>query len=758
MKYTNIYRVFNSLSYFFKLAHVLLPLATFALFFFVVVSAATAGISGDVSLEYNSYDGSANNPLVPGQRTSVSSSSLVQNYSLLYSDGGVIYNNRVGHYDVALGYNWTALDTSFRVSGMSDENYKLNRGHILYKGEVLIDPKEVPFKLNLYSRDMTRNSVSNSSGTHADRFNSIIGNRFFAKDINDGIHIESGATLVAGVKNGMTNGYNEVLRHLPMILIDYKDSVNRDLRSLDNKIDDRLSRLAFVSLNKKDNWFHYRHVVYEDYINQDNGYTENQFQLGTVDQYLARRWIDFSNWIKVSTDLQFTKRKNNDEKNAIEEVDLNLFMIGERKYWNARALTNFNRYKDENNVLSYQADIPVYASGVYSQDVSWNARTAYRNNRDVNADGTSSKFNNVLAGYRVDMLKRSPFSLSQSFDVESTLTETADILILSGGLETNSTKRFSSKFSLGASYNIKTMITNSDSTRSDFTDHRLAFKSDYVLNNTTRFSFNNTNTLTTGSLATYSSTTRGGVLALGQYYNTRNLSSEQIGADSIHSVTSLNAIWEPKPRLNVTTTATEDIFKSSFVDLSTITELASGISYNNYAWAFSNRLKYTRGSKIALDNNTEEITDDASVRYVHSRALDGSVTASYTSGVSSNSYRTEVEQRINYSFFTDTGVARKLFELNETVKYTEGSRDINNSYNKSLLLGVKYHPIRQLTLSANVGYTLTDLKQNDYSLVYNAAVIANFRLLQASLDYTHGIRKSDNAVENKLTGNVRRSF
>lgn len=758
VKLPDIHRVLNSLLFVFPAALVQLSLALLFLLSPRFTAVAVAGLSGDFSLNYTSYEGSADDPLNRSQRKSMSSSSLSQNYSLLYSDNGVIYNNRVGRYDVALGYNWTALDTSFRASGQPDNNYKLNRGHILYKGEILLDPKEIPLRLNMYSRDMTRNSIVESTGAQIENFSSIINNRYIGTDISDGIHVESGVTLVAGVKNGMTNGFNEVLRHFPMILIDYKDTVNRDLRSLNNKVDDRLSRLAFVSLNKKDNWFHYRHTIYDDYIHKNNGYEENQFQIGTVDQHMARRWIDFSNWIKVSTDLQLTKRKNNDQKNAIEEVDLNLFMLGERKYWKTRVLTNFNRYKDENNVLSYQANLPVYTSGVYSQDVSWNTRTTYRYNRDINANGTSSMFINALIGYRVDMLKRSMFTLAQSFDLESTSTEASDILILSGGLETTSTSRFSNKVSLAANYNIRTSITSADSSKSEFTEHKLGVRVNYSPVNTVRFTFSNQNTLTTGSVTSYDATTRGGSLTIAQYDNPRNLSVAQIGTDSIHSVSTVNASWEPLPRLNTFISASEDVFKSSAIPVSTITDLSSGIGYSSSAWNFSNKATYTRGSRESLNNNSESVTDEASVRYVHSRALDGTIRASYTSEINAGTHRSEVEQRLNYGYFTTSGISRKLFEFSETAKILDGSHESNNTYNKSLMLGVKYYPIRQLTLAANAGYLVTDFKLNDYSLVYNAAVMANFKLLQASLDYTHGTRKSDNAIEDKLTGSVRRSF
>lgn len=757
-------------------------------------SSANARLDGDVSLTYSLYNGSAKRDFIPcpvnismpdgsvvsapvgavcvrnadgsikiangSERSRMSSSSLVQNYSVLYSSTGEIYNSRVGHYDVALGYNWTALDTTFKSSSQPDDDYNKTRGHLMFKGEVNIDPKEVPFRLNAYSRDMSNNTISMTNGNGMQNFGSILGYRDQATGINDGLHIESGVTLVAGVKNGMTNGYNELLRHFPMILIDYKDSINRDMRST-TPSDDRLSRLAFVSLNKKDNWFHYRHTLYEDHLNNLNNYVENEVQLGTVDQYMARRWIDFSNWIKVSTDLQFSKRQSNYQANAIEDINLNLFVIGERKSWNVRTFSTFDRYKDENNKLSYQATIPVYASGVYSKDVSWNARTSYRDNQDIdNTLGTRSKFTNMLAGYRVDAYKVAPFTFSQSFDVESSKTNISDFMTLSGTLETASTARFSRNLALGAVYNIKNSTTTSSSApTSDFLEQKLDLRGGYSVTDTLRFEAHQTTTFTKGNFVAFSGTTRDSQTQLGQYYNPRSQLTNNIGSETYSSLTTLSAAWNPKPRLSLVNTISEDIYKTAVIGVSPVTEVLSVIAFTNDIWSVSNSAKYTHGSRDILDDHANSISNNATLRYIHSRNLDASASAFYLSSYSNGSSTREssFEQRANYKFYTKSGVARKIFEVNETLLYNDGAESKDRTFTKSLMLGFSYYPIRQLTLSGGAGYSYTT-SISDYSIVGNASVIANFRLLQTSLDYVHGIRKSDGAREDKFTGNVRKSF
>ena len=160
-----------------------------------------------------------------------------------------------------------------------------------------------------------------------------------------------------------------------------------------------------------------------------------------------------------------------------------------------------------------------------------------------------------------------------------------------------------------------------------------------------------------------------------------------------------------------------------------------------------------------MDSSADSISNSASLRYTHSRNLDGSVSAQYsaTSSRDGDLYNTNIDQRLNYSFFTTSGVARKLFEVNETLLYNDGTDNSSVAFTTSLMLGFKYYPIRQLTLAGGAGYSYTTAI-SDYTIVWNASVTANFRLLQASLDYVHGIRKTDGAREDRFTGNIRRSF
>ncbi|MFA7402994.1 MAG: hypothetical protein WC007_03305 [Pelobacteraceae bacterium] len=741
---------------------------------------ADARLTAEASINYTDYSVSDD------QKNHLSAHSLTQDYSLLYSAQGSLYNSRIGKYNVSLGYNWSALDTQVNSTSGNDD-VKTSRGHLFYGGEIVVDPKEVPLRLTAYSRDLNRNTFTTSeSGSTYDFFSKnngrLLGGANLATGINDGLHIDSGATLIAGVKNGMTNGYNEVLRHFPMIMLDYNDQLNRDLRS-QTPIDTRLTRLAFVSLNKKDNWFHYRYVTFNDFINPTNDYQETQIQLGTIDQTLARRWIDFSNWLQVSTDIQYTKRNNTYMQQHYEEIDLNLFLQARRSNWEARSYTNFNRFREDNGTLTHSTSLPLYVSGTLNPNISWATRAAYRESHDNNGAHLESLF----AGYRVDVFKHSSFTLSQHFDVESSVAESSDMHVLSGGLETASTARFSRLLSLAASYNIKNSTQAVSSRNSDFLEQILSLNASYNPSNSVRIMLRQDNELTNGANLSFSSSVRDSSTSLPQYSAPRagavNMSDP--GSHSYRSLTTLMTSWSPLARLNVGFTAMEDLYYADNSGSSKITTISTSVEYSNSKLKFSDSLNYINGS-YQLGQNTTTFSNIAALDYNHSRNLNSRVSIAYNrwTDASTVTYSTDAEQKLTYTHYSYSGMSRKLLEVDEMITYSNspylspshfsstynsitGDNSISSSSNGvtnnpradrgSLSLGFKYYPLRQLVFASGARYQFEN-SLNNYSLLWYSSIGGNFRLFQASLDYYQGKRQSDGLLEKKFTANVKKQF
>jgi len=735
---------------------------------------AICQLSAEAELNYVNLDVRDNS----NQR--LSAHSLSQRYSLLYQTEGRLVDGRMGRYNLALGYDWSTFDTTIKSTSGS-ENPQGSRGHILYRGDILIDPKEMPLRLTAFSRDMNRSIFSEDSsnllGTQIG--NSLTGTPRIVTGIMDGQHIDSGATLVMGVKNGMSNGNNELLRHFPMLMLDYRDLVNRDLNS-SAPINDRLSRLAFVSLNKKDNWFHYRLVTYNDYINPLNNYKENQIQLGTVDQTLQRRWVDFTNWLQVSADGQLTRRTNGISTTGLSaanftEFDLNLFGSARRSDWEARTFNNFNRKKEDDGRITYRTTVPVYANGSVSADTAWSTRFSMKEDHD-NRD---NRFSDISGGYRVDTFKRSSFTLSQQLELEHASSNSLDLFVISAAAETTSTARFSRAVSLGASYKVRNYSYGGTANSSDFLDQTIRATASYTPTNKTRLSLSQINRFTSGTSQYVSSEVQGATVVTPQYVNPRN--NQGLNGSSYQSITALAFAWTPLPRLNIGLFATEDIYAPQDAPRSYQTVITQTTDY------YSANLKLSSANSFSFDNvqpttNSNSLTSRNRADYTFSRNLDSHVSVTYNKAFD-NSTETDVlnvEQGLNYYYYRINGVTRKLFEINESADHTKGNSTFTNSpsiapdafftpgttiittnrnsnRNTNISLGAKYYPVRQLLLAAGSRYSFFN-SFNDYTLTWYGSIALNYRLLQASLDYIYGTAKADGRIERKVTANVRKVF
>ncbi|HEY3309661.1 MAG TPA: hypothetical protein VGJ93_14500 [Desulfuromonadaceae bacterium] len=728
---------------------------------FLLAGNALAKLSAEAELSYLNYDAKDNS----GQH--LSSHSLTQRYSLLYQTAGNILDNRFGSYQLSLGYDWATFDTTIKSTD-GKESYNNNRGHILYSGEVIVDPKEIPLRFSAYSRDMNRTQfLENTSGLSSNLRNTQLISPQLATSIMSGTHIESGATLVAGVKNGMTNGYNEILRHLPMLMLDYRDSINHDTSSA-NPVDNRLSRLAFVSLNKKDNWFHYRILSYTDNITPSDSYKETQYQLGTIDQTMQRRWVDFSNWLTVSADAQLTQRTSTIKNIASDnytDFDLNLFGIARRSTWEARTFNNFNRHKEESGKITYHTTVPVYASGSLSADTSWNTRFSYSDNHDNN----NNQFTDYAAGYRVDTFKRASFTLSQQLDVEKTTSNNTEALIVSGALETTSTSKFSRDVALAASYNVRNYAykgsTIANNSESNFLDQAINASAIYTPSNQIRFTLRQTNRMTKGSSHYIASTVEGSnPINSAQYLDSRN--NLDVSGNTFQSITDFSVNWNPLSRLDIALSVNEDIYIPDQAARSYRTRFVNSIDYSVSNFKFSSR------NEVTIDN-TEPSTDTIyyntynRLNYTFNRNLDSYASLSYNKSTGNTDSFTSLtwQQGLNYYFYKSSGVTRKLFEIIEAAEYTESlSETINNSTtlnqkrnSTNLSLGARYYPIKQLIISAGSRYSFLT-KFNDYTLTYYGSLGLEFRLFQASLDYTCSSARADGRVEKRISANVRKTF
>lgn len=712
------------------------------------VSPAAARLRGDIELGYSSYEAEEK-----GERV-IDAHSFSQRYSVLYEKSGELYSGRFGFYRGALGYEWTSFDSRIKseASGTS-WNPSTSAGKLLYEGELVLDPAELPLKFKAYSREMTGSSFTVDSFRNEGRQDRIFDPNIITSLNGTGTNTITGATMVLGVKSGLTNGYNAIFRHIPMVLLDYRDERYEDLRSL-TPVDTRLRKLAFVSLNKRDNWFHYRTTQYDDYINRGQSYEESQIQLGTVDHMLQRRWIDLTNWLKISTDFQYTKRDSNDS----DAYDVNFFALAQRKTWDARSFFNFSRER-YGNELRLERNIPVYASGILGIDSTWNASITHRDREVKDNRLTTSSDNNTSAMFRLESFKRSPFTLSQRYTVEDAEADGKRTLGLEALLETMSTRRFSDRYSVLGSYNVRYLGTEEKG------DNRYLFQ-------------NATGTLTYRpsaqlilNLSESVTTVQGDSAALSDTYSITtptNFGSssdvfrrEEQPGDYSRFVTTAGLSWLPLPRLSVSLTATEDILVSSEADTEYLSMLSNRVDYT------LDNLRLNMENRIALRNDSYGLSTElyhiGTAQYSPNRSIDALVRymVSLTDDRGMKSNFVDLTERLTYSLYQRGGQQRKLLELVQEFTMAD-SESLGSSSTatgrKRFLLGARYYALRNLFLGGNASYSLLS-PGNTREFVYNGYAGLNFRRLQFNVDYTYGRRdKNDDRIEKRLMASMRKSF
>ncbi len=722
-----------------------------------------ARLSGEAELGYVKADTEAGGAKV------LDASSFYQRYSILYSTQGALYQGRMGGYDLALGYEWGSFDTSIKDPSrpndpLGNASLSLSRGHLLYRGEFYLDPQELPLKLKVYSYDMSRITMDRDTLTS---LGSGMTQPGLVTSLEDGTHIITGATLLLGVKSGLTNGYNAIFRHIPLVMLDYRDEINRDLKSL-TPIDTRLRRLAFVSLNKRDNWFHYRTTRFEDYLNSSNSFEENQIQLGTVDQSLTRRWIDMTNWLKISADGMHTKRVAKDTTTSFEEYQLNLFGIAERKAWQARTFSSYTRTKD-NLGTTLERRIPLYAAGVAGQDAEWNAN-AYSQETDVTPPvGRPYTTSNISGAIRATMFKRSQFTLSPSLKAEHNDSREGKLLSLEGGIETASTRRFSDVFTVAAGYDVKVFRGDGVRGSSQYTNHDATLRVGYVPGSTVRVTFLENLTAASGQNPQNYSNSQitinngfGGTVSSSAAADLYDRNRNTIDG-YVRSVSSADVAWIPLPRLQLTFGVSQDFLSPDNAPSDSLTTLRNTINYSTPT--FTTTLENSFWLRSVGGGVDHLIESRGTIDYRPDKSLANLLqyTFSKRQDHDGTDYQyVDLVQRLTYSFYSRAGVSSKPLEISEEFNYnkttTINGGVMSEGSAKRFTLSARYYPVRFLLLGVTSRFSFIE-PEGAFEQTYEGVMALTFRKFQASLNYSYGRRNElGGIIEKRLSANVKKVF
>ncbi len=383
-------------------------------------SSSFAGVSGSLEWDYAHYQADEGGTRV------FDSSSFAQRYTALLSRQGVFMGGRGGEYDFAIGGEWWGLNSDIQSNGVNNSS-NVNNGKVLYLGELLFAPGGLPFRFKMYGRDLTSAKFERNLPRGSFDDSNLLLRRpnvltpDIVTNVNDGERREFGASMVLGIKNGSYLGrYRDTLAHLPKIFFDYREIHVKDLTSwVPQHYVER--ELAFVSLNKKHNWFHYRFMEYADKLNALADYGETSYLLGTVDQYMRREWINLTNWIQLSTDMRYTYIDNyQNTQTTSNEYAINLFVRTKRQNWRSVMFSDYSRFEVRNR-LQRSLVVPIYASGETDRNNSWRYNlTGIRaqNNQPFALTNTETADNNVYTSLRWETGKVAKYISAPAVEVE----------------------------------------------------------------------------------------------------------------------------------------------------------------------------------------------------------------------------------------------------------------------------------------------------------------------------------------------------
>ena len=677
-------------------------------------------------------------------------SSFEQRYSLLYSTGARLGTMGRGYYILNAGYEWASVDTSLDFGGQNgSQSLSRNAGHILFNGELLYDPAELPVRLKAYSRDMTRPWFEKTTEAYTLAGIEPLFEPGFNTGVRSGLNINTGFTLIVGVKSGMSNGYFAIFKDLPRIFVDYWDNIYRDT-SAEAGVDTHDRKLAVV-LNKKDNWLHYRRTTHDDFLQPAQSSDDQRIIIGQIDEGLDRRWVDLTNWIKISADGTFI-RHTDGVGLLTNETDVNFMTILSREKWQARTINSYVRSQGSDGSYTSSSRNPVNVRGIWGSNADWLTRFSYNVDRTAYSPTSKSDTTDTYGSVQVTTFKRSNFTLTTMAGLESFEQNQDKSLISEVRVESASTRRFSDNLRLIGSYDLKWMRSEGSANGDSVVQTATASATYQVSNRVTADASQEFN------IGSGSRNTGSGTISV-----TPQTADSRFGILSnsyVRSFSRLRVSWAPTERVQVLTMASQDYVVQSGGEADTLTTATSIVSYRRPNLDASMEFRYSRMTG-RMDN--EQILSRGTLKYAISRATAFALRADYsydqTADSPANSSLT-VEQTLGHTYFSYRGQGRKLVELLETLQYfqVEGGQ---SETRKTAKLNAKYFPTRNLFLAGFLAYSWHSYYGDSTELTGNGEIGLDYNKLQASLSYTYGRRDGqsfDNRIDKRFAANLRKQF
>ncbi|BCR03934.1 hypothetical protein DESUT3_10030 [Desulfuromonas versatilis] len=700
---------------------------------------------------------------------------FAQQYSLLYALKGKLLEGRAGDYHLSLGYEWNSLSGELNGEGIDVET-----GKILYRGDVMVAPGGLPFRLHLYSQDMIQSAFVD--GRVPTLFESLPSDNFATPspivDIQNGQRIRSGATLMVGIRNGSYQGrYREVLSQFPRLLVDYSEVYVKDEKSLSPE-HYRDRNLAFVSLNKKDNWFHYRLFEHRDYLNPEENYEESTYLLGTVDHTLQRQWINFTNWMKISADGSFTEgKKPNLEEDDFERYDLNMFAVARRSGWNASSFNTYSRLLEVGE-LRKSLEVPFYLNGELSRDTF--ARFRFVGSRDERLDlesGIQEDEDVLFASTRLETFRRERFILAPQLDGEVKQGDRGEGHALRARVEYYTNKAVRPRYDIFTAYSLARFEgTGDEGLETRFWEQELEGRIETSLSTSFRTGLGEELLYGTGTLDRTVSRHIIPKSAIGQSLFGTDFDNRD--GDVFRSITTWFGEHRSLSRISNRVELKYDYLSEP--------EQSNGQFIANHSLRYDgreflvnilNQLVVGEHDRRNSELSGGALADDLSlssanasflnrslVRYLPNRSMEGSLRLDYEWRDEDEGSSSHVlgEQQYVYRIFKTNGIIRKLAEIEEKIEYERFTDAAGGQLRATVFtLTGDYYPIKILLLRARARYDIRS-PENTHTTTWYLTTALNFEKLQVALDYAYGERSEGDTLperyEHRWEVQVRKIF
>jgi hypothetical protein len=699
-------------------------------------SASARPLSGFAEWRYAQYEARQEGDLVSEGRH------FTQQYSLRYEKSGILHGGRAGQWNLALGGEWTGIDSEVNGVGV-----KIDTAKILYRGDLLLAPGGLPFRLHVYSRDNHRTALLRDTvleRPEADEFalsRGVLLAPGIVTDLSNGQHVETGATLLIGIRNGSYLGrYRDVLSQLPRLLIDYSERFVRNLES-NTPQHYRDRNLAFVSLNKKDNWFHYRFHDLTDFINPAENSQEKVCMLGTVDHTLTRQWVNMTNWIRASADGSYTETDLVNREEPVEKrYDLNLFALATRSNWRASGFTTFRRMA-KGDSLEKDLEVPLYLQGELDRNTSWRLRFVATREQNLRFASDALREKDILlASAQVETFRQGRYILTPQLDFEIQRGTSEDGYVVRAGMDFRSNPRFRPRFNLFGAYHVTRTAVTGDSDTSSWA-HAAEARVDTDLSARLRTGVGESLVYSTDKIRSEVGTISSGVTREGE-------SNDSSVFESRFTWYAEYALSRLTNRLEVNYDYRRNVETEQSVTVS------HSLRYNqrNLSLDMRSKLELGDGDKEGVGSATlgkgssggrQSFHHETQLSYSPGRAWEGKVNAEYdrSDGDAGTVHRWAVRQDLRYSLFTINGIIRKLAEVRQSLGYDRFT-DLEETVTSAttFTLNGAYFPTKRTQLGMGLRYQFygdTDV------LNYHLTAGLNFAKLTLSLDYAYGASVSD---------------